>query len=352
MKSFEQQVAGWLQDGQQVAVATVVAARQPSPRDVGARMALSDHGRVAGSVTWGCVESAVMEEAQQVLADGRTKMLHFGTVTDTTFEIGLTCGGDMDIYVERLDPHHWLQLQQRLNEILLAGSRCAIVTVVDGDPDLSGTKLLLENSGSPVTLFEESAGNPAFHQEIAAASRETFKQGVSSLVDTSGLQLFIDVFLPPPRIVIVGAGHVSIPLVTFAATLGYHTYVVDPRSSILTEERFSHATKLFPEWPTTALQKIPMDSQTFLVLVTHDPKLDDPAILLAIEHEIPYIGALGSQRTHEKRLARLREAGLSEEQLQRLFAPIGLDLGGREPEEIALAIMAEIVRVRRGKDRR
>jgi len=350
MKSFEEQASEWLQDGRQVAVATVVAARQPSPRDVGARMALSDDGRVAGSVTWGCVEGAVMEEARQVIENGQARMLHFGTVTDTTFEVGLTCGGDMDIYVERLEPRSWLKFQNSVEEILLTGKSCALVTLIESSSSHVGRKLLVEKSSGSAVLKQGSSGIPDIDYEITAAAQEALNSGVSSLEERAELQFFIDVILPPPRVIIVGAGHVSIPLVTFARTLGYHAFVIDPRTSILTEDRFAHATKLFPEWPTSALEKLPLNENTYLVLVTHDPKLDDPAILMALNYDIPYIGALGSKRTHEKRLSRLREAGLSEKQLDQLHAPIGLDLGGRDPEEIALSIMAEITKVRRGRE--
>jgi len=348
MADFEKQVSEWLQLGHRVAVATVVGARQPSPRDTGARMALSDHGGVAGSVTWGCVEGAVMEEARQVLQSGEPRMLHFGTVTDTTFEVGLTCGGDMDIHVERLDPHSWPTLQQTIEGMLLGGKPSATITVTAGPPETLGFKLLLDASGNLIAGSTTSEAEHQFASDFAAAAMPQLHSGSSGLKNAGDMQIFIDVHQPPPRVVIVGAGHVSISLVAFARTLGYHTFVIDPRTSILTPERFAHATRTFPEWPTTALQKIPLDGLTYLVLLTHDEKLDDPAIKIGIQHDIPYIGALGSRRTHEKRIARLRQAGLTDAQLSRLHAPVGLNLGGRDPEEIALSIMAEIVQVRRG----
>ncbi len=347
MTRFDQQVAGWLEQGQQVAVATVVGARQPSPRDVGARMAFSSHGQIAGSVTWGCVENAVLEQSRLTLEHGGLQMLHFGTVTDTTFEIGLTCGGDMDICVERLDPAAWLRQQDLLEQQLVAGRSCALAVVVESAGP-AGARLLLNSSG----ILDGTTGQPDLDQQITAACQDRLEQGESGLVDTAGSRVFVDVHRPPPRLVIIGAGHVSIPLVTFGETLGFRTFVIDPRSSLLTEDRFAHASYTFPEWPTTALQRIPLDGDTFLVLLTHDPKLDDPVFELAAAHHPAYIGALGSRRTHEKRLARLREAGLEEEQLQKIHAPVGLDLGGREPEEIALSIMAEIVQVRRAAEHR
>lgn len=328
-------------------MATVVSVRQPSPRDVGARMAFSDRGQLAGSVTWGCVEGAVISEAESVLKSGESSLLHFGTVTDTTFELGLTCGGDMDIYVERLDPSPWLHTAELMEELLLQGKPCAVVTIVEGEP--RGCQLLLSNDG----LVDGATGDADIDREITAAGLGQLSSGESMLLQLGPVRVFVDVHMPPPRVVIVGAGHVSIPLVTFAETLGYRTFVIDPRSSLLTRERFHHASRTFTEWPAAALEHIQLDENTFLVLVTHDPKLDDPVIRKAVEHDVSYIGALGSTRTHAKRVERLRDEGLSEEQLNQLHAPIGLDLGGRDPEEIALAIMAEIVQVRRsGKSSR
>ncbi len=172
----------------------------------------------------------------------------------------------MDICVERLDPASWLNQQDLLEQQLVAGRSCALAVVVEVRP--AGARLLLNSDG----ILDGTTGQPDLDQQISAAARKLMAQSESGLVDVINSRIFVDVHQPPPRLVIIGAGHVSIPLVTFGETLGYRTFVIDPRSSLLTEDRFAHASYTFPEWPTTALQRIPLDNDTFLVLLTHDPQ--------------------------------------------------------------------------------
>jgi len=225
----------------------------------------------------------------------------------------------------------------------------AEVTVVRGPDGLLGKKLVLAAGGSPTVL-----PGPEVDEAALQAAREALASGKtrSARASETGAELFADVVLPPPRLIVVGGVHVAIALVTLARTLGFETIVVDPRQAFGSAERFPHADRLVSKWPDEALREVGLTSSTAVAVLSHDPKLDDPALSVALASPAFYVGALGSQKTQEKRRLRLREAGLSSEQLARLRAPIGLDLGGRSPEEIALSVMAEIVAVRHGAGQR
>jgi len=230
---------------------------------------------------------------------------------------------------------------------------CAVVTVLSGDK--IGGKLLVRRerkreAGGPSFAATGSLGDTALEQAALAHAREAMEARrttrISLPVEEGEWELLIDVHVPQEKLVIVGAVHIAIPLVAFARELGLKTVVVDARPIFATQDRFDHADELIRSWPEDALREMKLNESTYVVTLTHDEKLDTPALVYALDHPVGYIGALGSKRTHAKRVAVLREAGVSDEQISRIHAPIGLDLGGRSPGEIALAIMAEIVQVR------
>ena len=335
----------WLSQGETVALATVISTWGSAPRGVGAKMALASGTKIAGSVSGGCVEGAVYEAGLKAMASGRPELLHFGVADETAFSVGLACGGSIEVFVRKLDP----AIFETIRSVLQTGQAAALVTVLSGLPDTIGHEMLYlgENrfSGSLDTNLDEVARKLA---------QEMLTQGNSGSltvteVDGNAVRLFIDVMSPPPVLVMVGGVHIAVSLAALAKTLGYTTVVVDPRRAFGSQERFPHADRLIQAWPDEAFQQIPLRRTTAIAVLTHDPKIDDPAIKISLNSPAFYIGVLGSQQTHEKRKLRLLADGLTQAQLDRLHAPIGMELGEETPEEIALAILAEIVAIRHGR---
>jgi len=331
----------WRDEGKAIALATVIDTWGSAPRGVGAKMAITAEGEMAGSVSGGCVESAVVQEGIEVLESGIPRLLEFGVADETAWEVGLACGGHITVFVhplsiELLDAHR-AQIEGDL-------SLCT-VTVLCGPGAALGRELLLFADGEVVG--ELGGGLDAAAQELA---REALAGGERGRVVLPGegeqVELFVEVTLPPPKLVIVGGVHIAVELVSIANILGYHTVVIDPRKKFGSHERFPHADELIQSWPEQAFEQVQIDASTAVAMLTHDPKIDDPALMIALPSAAFYVGALGSTKTQAKRRERLLEAGVTEEQLARLHGPIGLNLGGRFPAEVALAIMAEIVQAR------
>jgi xanthine dehydrogenase accessory factor len=330
----------WQGEGAAVALATVVQTWGSSPRKVGAKMAITADGKLSGSVSGGCVEGAVAEEAFAALASGRPKLLSFGVADETAWEVGLACGGSIQVFVEALDRDLFGAIQ-RLVEVERAG---AVATVIAGPETLLGRKLLVDGQGVRTGCID-----PALDDSIAAMLATAITRGVCQRVALTDptVELFMDVLLPPPALVMVGGVHIAVALASIAKTLGYRTIVIDPRAAFGSAERFPHADRLLAMWPQDAFPHIALNENTAVALLTHDPKIDDPALESVLDSPVFYIGALGSRKTHASRLARLHAAGLNEEKLAKIRGPIGLEIQAQTPEEIALAIMAEIVKVRR-----
>jgi xanthine dehydrogenase accessory factor len=232
-----------------------------------------------------------------------------------------------------------------LREAIKTGEPVILATVIRGAENEIGRHLLIRRDGSTQGDFED----PALFVDVQMQTPHLFTQEATEIFHGGELEIFVESYFPPPKLIIVGAVHVAIPLVTFAKELGYKVILVDPRQTFATETRFPHVDALIRKWPDEAMADIGIDASTCIVILTHDPKLDDPAIKYALQFSPAYIGVLGSRKTHEKRLNRLKQEGLTDEQLARLHAPIGLEIGGRTPAEIALSIVGEIVAVRRGR---
>jgi xanthine dehydrogenase accessory factor len=321
-------VERWKAEGEDVALATVVRTWGSGPRGPGAKMALTRDARIAGSVSGGCVEAAVVEEGREVLETGTPKLLHFGIADETAWNVGLTCGGSIEIFVEKLDD----SLFRASTEALETRRALARATVIRG-ADLGRTVLVRD-------------GEPA-EGAIGAAALRALERGQPDVVAAEdGSEIFLDVELPPPSLVMVGGVHISIALTAMAKSLGYRTIVIDPRGVFGSEERFPDADELIHEWSDDGLEAIGLDRSSAVATLTHDPKIDDPALMVALRSPAFFVGALGSKKTQEKRRKRLLERGITEAELSRLFAPVGLDIGSRSPEEIALSILAQIVAVR------
>jgi xanthine dehydrogenase accessory factor len=325
------EIEDWFVAGERISVATVIRVIGSAPRPVGAKMIVSSEGRMAGSVSGGCVETTVYEEMMDVLEGGRARILHFGITDDMIWDVGLACGGTIDVLVQELDDALVDALVQRLE----SGEACALVSTASGDA-LGHTSLVTADG---LALGSSSPQVVATAQEMLQ-SRAEF--GLTHEVP-SHEAVFIEPFLAPPVLIIVGGVHTAIPLTRFAKELDFHVIIVDPRAKFANHERFPAADEVLLEWPDEALAHLEVDNATYIVLLTHDPKIDEPTLASALQTQAAYIGAIGSRGTHAARFERMAKHGVTAEQLRRVYAPIGLDLGGRTPEETALSIMAEVI---------
>lgn len=299
-------------------------------------MAFTASGKIVGSVSGGCVENAVIEAGLESLKTNRPQLLHFGVADETAWEVGLACGGSIDIFVQRLDSNFF----QTFQSALAKETPVVHAMVIRGTDELLGRELLITDD---VTLIG-SLGNE-WNDAVLKVGVQALSQGISQRAQLSELvEVFLDVILPPPTLVVVGGVHIAAALVSLAKTLGYRTILIDPRQAWGNAERFPNVDVLIQSWIDDAFGKVKIMRSTAIASLTHDPKLDDPALRIALNSPAFYVGALGSKTTNEKRRARLMNDGVSQDQLARLHAPIGLDIGASTPEEIALAIMAEVVK--------
>ncbi len=317
----------WKAGGKPAALATVISTWGSSPRPEGSHLAVDGEGHFLGSVSGGCIEGAVIESARDVMAGAAPRLLEFGVSDEQAWEVGLACGGRVQVYVESG------ALDELAARIVAAGRQRRALVVVTRLADAA--RCLVTAEGVEGGLVPADA--------VLAEAQERLVSGRSGRLEADP-ELFARAYVPAPRLLIVGAVHIAQALAGMAATAGFEVVVIDPRGAFASPARFP-GIQLCDEWPDEALQRLGLDSATALVALSHDPKLDDPALQLALPSELFYIGALGSRRTHEKRVQRLTEAGLGS-YLGRIHSPIGLDLGGRAPAEIAVAILAEIIRVR------
>ncbi len=321
----------WLADGEQIALATVVWAAGSSPRPLGSRMAVTGSGLMAGSVSGGCVEGTVFEQAQAVLAGEPPKRLRYGVADEDAWEVGLACGGTIEVYVEALaDVHRRLLAAVEAEEVVALATR-------------------LDDGGVGRHLLTWPSGRMAGDRSLAPELSALFPGPAAELRRLAGGDVFLEVFVPLPTLVIVGAVHIAVPLVSLAQTLGFRVQVVDARRAFATRDRFPTADELTVAWPQDALAAAKLGPQHHVVILSHDPKFDLPALQIALRSQAAYVGLIGSRATQAQRQAALRELGFGEAELARIHGPVGLDLGGREPVEIALAILAEIVAARHGR---
>jgi len=325
-------------DNKSIALATVIQTWGSSPRRAGAKMAITPDGKITGSVSGGCVEGAVFESGVEVLKSSKPQLLHFGVADETAWEVGLACGGSIDIFVKPLD----LEFYKSLRSMLVDEQTAVVVTVVRGPSGILGREMLLRDDGDVTGTISKELDEQALQ-----LAKEALSNGVSQRVTLSeSIEVFLEAILPPPTLIAVGGVHITIALMALAKTLGYRTVVVDPRTAFGSEARFPHVDQLIQLWPDEAFQQIPLTRSTAVAMLTHDPKLDDPALKIALPSPAFYVGALGSKTTQAKRRQRLLDEGLAESQLNRLHGPIGLEIGAGTPEEIAMSIMAEIVLAR------
>jgi xanthine dehydrogenase accessory factor len=305
-------------------------------------MALVSEGDIAGSVSGGCVEGAVFEAGVESLSANRPRLLSFGVADETAWDVGLACGGLIRVFVEPLDKEWY----QPVRDILQANQSGVCATIIGGSEALLGRKLILDEQHTVVSSDLPAELIPAVVSKATAALDEN--KGGTTLVESSygSLELFCDLLLPAEQLVMVGGVHITIALAAMAGSIGFRSIVIDPRRAFGSEARFPHVDALIQAWPQKAFEQLSVNRSTAVVMLTHDPKIDDPALIHVLQTPAFYIGALGSQRTHAQRCERLLRAGVPPEALARVHAPIGLSIGAQTPEEIAVAILAEIVAAR------
>ena len=333
--AIPEKALAWIAAGKGAALATVVRTWGSAPRPVGAQLAVSSDGEIVGSVSGGCVEGAVTAEALEAIEDGAPRILEFGVSDDDAFAVGLACGGEIRVLVEPVD-HGEGPTKAFLEELVdhRAGRRGVVAAV---DVETWTRRLISEGSFSDGPVDAAAKDGLVFGRSGFASGAENW---------------FLGVHAPPLRMAIIGAVHIAQALAPMARLVGYDVTIIDPRETFAAEHRFPGET-ISHDWPDAALAEHGLDQSVAVVCLTHDPKLDDPALMLALRSDAFYIGALGSTRTHAKRVARLSEAGLPEAALARLHAPIGLDIGGRSPAEVAVSIIAEATeRLRKPETRR
>lgn len=343
--------------GTPVAMATVVRTWKSAPRPAGASMLVTADQEAVGSVSGGCVEGALFDVGLEILADGQSRYQKYGVSDDEAFGVGLTCGGIIEVFAERVDQQTWPELEGVAASIE-AEEPVAIATIVrvpdDASPEIAqrvGRHLIVRPSGTEGSLgtarLDDTVREDALGL-LAAGTTGFLHYGSEGERLGEGLDVFVASYAPPAQMFVFGAIDFSAALVRIGKVLGYRVTVCDARPIFATTKRFPEADEVVVDWPHRWLEKQHVDQRTVIAVLTHDPKFDVPALKVALASKAGYIGAMGSRRTHENRLDRLREAGVSEEELKRLHSPIGLDLGARTPEETAISIAAEIVQARWG----
>jgi xanthine dehydrogenase accessory factor len=362
MRDVIDELLRWWRSGDPVGMATVVGTWRSAPRPPGATMLVGPGGTAVGSVSGGCVEGAVYELANEVVASGVPQLVRYGVSDDAAFEVGLTCGGTIEIFVERVDADTFPQLDE-VAAAVAAGRPVATVTVVrddaaatvaDGRPSRVGRRMVMWPD-----RLAGSLGSPRLDEVVAADARGALAGGRTGPVSYGpdgermgdGLTVFVSAFMPPPRMFVFGAIDFAAAAARIGDFLGYRVTVCDARPVFATNRRFP-GVEVVVDWPHRYLageiEAGRADPRTVVLVLTHDPKFDVPALRVALAQDFAYVGAMGSRRTHDDRLQRLRADGAPEQQLAGLASPIGLDLGARTPEETAVSIAAEIIAARWG----
>lgn len=352
MRDTIEDVARWQVAGKGVAQATVVSLIGSAPRGAGATLVVSDAGEIAGSVSNGCVEPDVVERAQRIIRSGKPRLMTYGVSEEQNYErIGLSCGGEIRVFIERLMPDATLEALEAASRAGLPAVRALVIAAPASRPELLGQAVAV------ISGAEEALGDlapPDARAPIERRARELL--GVSTpadekltLADGSEVEVFYQTLTPPRTLIIVGAGHISVPLTRLAKVVGYQVTIVDPRESFATRERLPEADELILEWPDEAMERLPINAATAVCILTHDEKFDVPALAVALRKKAGYIGMVGSKGTRAIRDAALREQGFTDADLARIHGPIGLAIGARTPDEIAVAVLAQIIAASHGK---
>jgi len=316
----------WLDKDGRIALATVVGTWGSAPVGVGGQMVVAPDGRFEGSVSGGCVEGEVIAEAEDILSNGKPKTLEFGVADETAWQVGLPCGGQIKVFLERLEKDEGLPLVTRALDARTNRRGLVVRTrLADGRHEVFGR----DDKSTDDTI------------------RQRFESGESELMETPDGEVFVHAMVPPARVLVIGATHIGQILAQLVKIAGYEVMVIDPRTAFAAEARFP-GIRLDTEWPQDTIPKIGLDPYTAVVALAHVGHIDDEALKLAMRSECFYVGALGSMRNHAKRMQRLKDAGFSKAEVERIHSPIGINIGAQSPQEIAISIMAELVLALRG----
>ncbi|MFP5341313.1 MAG: XdhC family protein [Candidatus Limnocylindria bacterium] len=365
MKELLETLAGWTADGTDVGRAVVVRTFGSAPRPEGAVLLYAADGRIAGSVSGGCVEGAAAEEIERARVTGRARVIRYGISDEQAWDVGLACGGTIDVLVEPVVPSVVVEAAAASSGAGghgagghgAGGHGAAVVTPLPGDSPPAEFGQHTPGEGAPPESplvvhddgrLEGSLGDAALDAALVEQAGEALRRGLSRTVELGGRSLFVEVFPIRPRLVVVGAVEVARTLVRLARELGFETVVIDGRASFATPERFPDVDRLVVGWPDEVADDIGLGPNDAVAVLTHDVKFDEPAIVEALRRGCRYVGAVGSKKTQGDRRRRLLDAGVDADALGRLRGPVGLDLGGRQPPETALAILAEVVAERYG----
>ena len=302
----------WLKEKRKVALATVISTWGSAPRPVGGQMAIDSNGEIIGSVSGGCIEGAVINEGINSINDGKLRIKDYGISNDMAWEVGLACGGELKILIQPLN------LEDEI-----------VYSIVENIKNREPTKILINCLTGSRHIDNSIINQISYYDKIK--------------------EEFIHVIDPKPRLFIVGAVHIAQALISLAKIADFEIVLIDPRDHFATEDRFPNC-KIINEWPDTALSNFILDKATHLVTLTHDPKIDDPALIYTLKKDIGYIGSLGSKKTHNKRCERLIDIGFCQSDISKIHGPIGLNIKAKTPAEIAVSIMAEIINFRRSKN--
>ncbi len=339
MKNLLPTLHHWQESNKPFAIATVIQTWGSSPRPTGSSMIIADDLSMAGSVSGGCVENAVVQTAAEVISSGQAQRLAYGVSNERAWEVGLTCGGKVQVFLERAplfdereaEQEVWRQLQACLEK----NEGCTLITRLSED---NGAHLLVKANGDAYGTLPN---------ELVSEAQKTYHHRHHRVLEQEDTTYFIQTFPPQSRLLIIGAAHIATTLVKLAKLYDFETTVIDPRK-IFTEKTYFDLPPdhLIHSYPSEVLANQSLDAYTYAVILSHDPKIDDDALKVLLRSSVAYIGALGSKRTHAKRVARLAEAGFSEAEIARIQAPIGVDIQAKRPEEIALSVMGELIQTK------
>jgi xanthine dehydrogenase accessory factor len=325
-------VLQWLSEEKPIAYAVVTRTWGSSPRPVGAVLAVTADGQLAGSVSGGCVEGQVLKEALEVLQTGVPKILQYGISNDDAWQVGLMCGGELEVLVQ---PFPQADVQKQLLQALQNKEGGVLMSCI--------------NDSKIAPLFVLPSYPSILPPPYPPLSQKVYLARKSQMVEIEGKQWFLHVFSKKAQLLIIGAAHISVELVRLAKLFDFETIVIDPRQTFAGQTQFPEPPdQILVAWPAEVLLNFQLDAYTYAVLLTHDPKIDDQAVEMLLKSEVAYIGALGSKKTHEKRMTRLRKMGFDEEAIARIHAPVGLDIGAQGAREIALSIVAELIKMKNG----
>ena len=328
----------WVDQKKPFAWARVVRTWGSSPRPIGSALAISEDMEMAGSVSGGCVEGAVLKEAMEILKSGNPRRLKFGVSDEEAWAVGLSCGGAIHVFTERFmafdENQSELDIWKTLSEAVEDNKGCVLATAMFGEKN---SHLLVHPDGKTTGGLE--------HPALIEAALKAYRERKNEVVELEDGSYFLHVFPPKVQMLIVGAAHITTDLVRLGNLYDFETVVIDPRGIFASKTQFPDPPyQLYEEWPAEVLPNYNLDEYTFAVLLTHDPKIDDQALHILLRSNVAYIGALGSRRTHEKRVKRLTAAGFSEEEIAKVHGPVGVDINAKRPKEIALSIMGEIIK--------